>query len=161
MYQTPDPTLHDRPEIRAGAHRTSLSRAQSRRSYAVRFWSAILVWALTATTLTGCARYVAREATRGVVAIPSSSNGWPFRHRDSAHELMSEHFPAGYVIEREEEAVVGQTTNTDKTAFGGKRSTTRDDTEWRIYYRRQDASGFGENTPLNSQQVQPASYQGR
>lgn len=100
----------------------------------------------------GCARQVVRGQNHGVVAIPSNSNTWPFRYRDEAHQIMSEHFPEGYEIEHEEEVVVGQTTRVDSDTdtskvkvFGplsvGAEKTriterTKDDTEWRIYYRR-------------------------
>ncbi len=104
--------------------------------------------------LSGCAaaRYVMKDGDSGVVAIPMNSNSWPSHHRERAEKLMSEHFPAGYYIEREEEAVVGQNTTFKEDSDGGtvklgkfeigkgNRSgteTTTNQTEWRIYYRRQ------------------------
>ena len=51
-----------------------------------------------------------RNQDYGVVAIPGNYNSWPLKYRESAEELMAEHFPAGYVIDHEEEYVVGQTT---------------------------------------------------
>ena len=106
----------------------------------------------------GCspARYVMRDAYTGVVAIPANTNHWPSHNRDAARELMKEHFPDGYVIDREEEVVVGQSTHYSEDhegsevrvggpgpvevgASGGSvdgRITTRDETEYRIYYRR-------------------------
>ncbi|HID21097.1 MAG TPA: hypothetical protein EYP14_01670, partial [Planctomycetaceae bacterium] len=60
--------------------------------------------------LVGCqsARYVLKEPDRGVVAIPVTTLNWPVNHRKSAEKLMADHFPEGYVIDREEEVVVGQ-----------------------------------------------------
>ena len=112
------------------------------------------VLALTATimlllTVSGCAsaRYVMKDASTGVVAISANSE----RHREKAVELMQQHFPAGYAIEREEETVVGQTTHHhvdhgSTIEQNGKRSvetgqvngteTTVENTEYRIFYRR-------------------------
>lgn len=104
--------------------------------------------------LSGCAsaRYVAKDGESGVIAIPQNSNSWMGRHRDKAEALMAEHFPTGYVIEREEESVIGQKTDFQKDRDGGSvklgkfeigtgttsgTSTTINQTEWRIYYRRQ------------------------
>ena len=67
-------------------------------------------------------------------------------------ELMQAHFPNGYVIEKEEEVVIGTETqnHTDVHAheignsnifLGGEttHTTTTDKTEWRITYRRADS----------------------
>lgn len=113
---------------------------------------AVLASFVLMTASTGCARHVVRGSDHGVVAIPASTNGWPFRYRDKAKELMQEHFPNGYVVEHEEETVIGQTVhvNTEHTEgvvqvcgpvdvhTGTEASTvtTSDNTEWRIYYRR-------------------------
>ena len=103
--------------------------------------------------LSGCvsARYVLKDSNSGVVAMPSNSNSWPSHHRDKAEALMREQFPNGYVIELEEEAVVGQQTDFKEDRDGGsvklgkfeigtgKRSgtqTTVNQNEWRIHYRR-------------------------
>ena len=101
---------------------------------------------------TGCssARYVSRDQERGVIAIPSTAT-WPVDHREKAMELMQSHFPQGYVIEKEEEVVIGTETqnHTDVHAheigntnvfLGGEttHTTTTDKTEWRISYRRAD-----------------------
>lgn len=76
----------------------------------------------------GGARYVMQDASGGVVAIPANSNSWPTHYRDEAEKLMRQKCPDGYVIDREEEVVVGQTTtgstNTDTRSYdlpGGKR----------------------------------------
>ena len=103
--------------------------------------------------LSGCAsaRYVLKDAESGVVAIPANSDSWPSHHRQKAEELMRQQFPDGYVIELEEEAVVGQQTSFNEDSDGGsvklgkfeigsgKRSgtqTTVNQAEWRIHYRR-------------------------
>ena len=93
----------------------------------------------------GCAtsaRYVVREADWGVVAVPAPTT-WPVNHVDRAKQLMSDHFPDGYVVDREEEVIVGQTTSTNSHIHehgnGGHEqqvTTTRDQSEWRITYRR-------------------------
>ena len=105
-------------------------------------------------TLAGCAsaRVVMRNGDQGVVAIPRNHNKWPSHYRSKAERLMAEHFPEGYVIEHEEEMVVGQVTHYDENhshdvaVLGGAVSlgtgatqgtaTTTDATEYRIYYRR-------------------------
>ncbi len=100
----------------------------------------------------GGARYVMRNQDYGVVAIPNNYNSWPLKYRESAEELMAEHFPAGYVIDHEEEYIVGQTTQFDEShqddveVLGGAITltsgntagtvTTKDETEYRIHYRR-------------------------
>lgn len=113
-----------------------------------------LLLLLGALLLTGCAaRQVLKEPDYGVVAIPSNSNSWPTHYRDKATQLMEEHFPQGYEIVREEEYVVGQTTTHNeeqdhneievvkdilKVGSTDTRSTTttHDNTEYRIHYRR-------------------------
>ena len=103
--------------------------------------------------ITGCssARYVSRDQQQGIIAIPNTST-WPVDHREKAMELMQAHFPEGYVIEKEEEVVIGTETqnHTDVHAheignsnifLGGEttHTTTTDKTEWRITYRRADS----------------------
>jgi hypothetical protein len=94
-----------------------------------------------------------RNQEQGVIAIPSNTNHWPSRNRKNAESLMREHFPAGHVVEHEEEYVIGQSTHFDEDSLGdvgllgnrfvissGSRSgraITTDQTEYRIYYRRQ------------------------
>jgi hypothetical protein len=106
--------------------------------------------------LTGCgtsARYVVKENDGGIVSIPSNSNSWPGYNRREAEKLMMNHFPDGYEVVREEEAVVGQTSSTNvqesrspivvgnkaipglETTSTNATTSVRDHTEWRIYYR--------------------------
>ena len=107
---------------------------------------------ITSLFVTGCtsARYVSRDQEQGVIAIPSIST-WPVDHREKALGLMQAHFPQGYIIEKEEEVVIGTETqnHTDVHAheignsniyLGGEttHTTTTDKTEWRITYRRAD-----------------------
>ena len=126
----------------------------------------ILALLMTASLIiTGCssARYVSRDQQQGVIAIPNTST-WPVDHRQKALDLMQSHFPQGYVIEKEEEVVIGTETqnHTDVHAhemgnsnifLGGEttHTTTTDKTEWRITYRRAD------NQPINSFQSQTPS----
>lgn len=111
---------------------------------------------LASLTLTGCssARQVSKDSESGVIAIPSSSSS---KHREKAQELMTAHFPEGYEIVKEEEVVIGKTTNWEKKegrgfthegdgfqvefSAGGRgntrgESTTIDKTEYRLYYRK-------------------------
>ncbi|MCA9185630.1 MAG: hypothetical protein R3E01_34990 [Pirellulaceae bacterium] len=100
----------------------------------------------------GCARQVLRTADYGVVAIPSNTNVWPLRYRTKAEKIMGQHFPEGYVIEREQEEVVGQKIQTDDSGASSTifrkgpfainlgsshtTSTVTDEREWHIHYRR-------------------------
>jgi hypothetical protein len=104
-----------------------------------------------------------RDNDRGVVANTAS---WPNYQRTNADELMAQHFPEGYVVELEEETIVGQavtfnehleeetivgnTTDSDEHRHGAEintgvelstaslhgSTTSRDETEYRIFYRR-------------------------
>jgi hypothetical protein len=109
----------------------------------------------------GCqtARYVRKDGAYGEVAIPSNSNSWPYYNRDQAEKLMSEHFPDGYEVDVEEEAVIGQKTDYSENGSGagvpirigrnvglgvgiGNKTgtaTTTNKTEWRFRYRRKGA----------------------
>lgn len=109
---------------------------------------------LCTAAFAGCsARQVLKERDYGVVAIPSNSNSWPMKYRDKANKLMEQHFPEGYEIVREEEYVVGQTTTHNEEQDHNEvevvkdilrvgstdtrsTTTTTDDTEYRIHYRR-------------------------
>ena len=113
--------------------------------------------------LSGCgsARYVVQDPQGGIVAIPSNSNYWPTHYRDGAEKLMRQKCPAGYIIDREEEVVVGQTTTgstrTDTNSYDvGRRrfapagtvtvsdtrhtTNTKDQTEYRITFHAKDAA---------------------
>jgi hypothetical protein len=111
---------------------------------------------LVAVGTAGCAsaRQVSVHAHGGCVAIPDNSNHWPFYHRDKAVALIAQQCPNGYIIEREEEVVIGQTVNThtdtdthqyDHPALKGlgltaqttrQTSNINDQTEWRIWYQK-------------------------
>jgi hypothetical protein len=118
-----------------------------------------IVFAGLVLGLTGCgnARLVTVERNGGVVAIPDNSNAWPSYYRDKATALMRDKCPQGYVIDREEEVVVGTTVNTNTrtestppptVSLGGvvaiaqgpgqDRTETatsyHDQTEWRIWF---------------------------
>ena len=123
---------------------------------------------ITCLVITGCssARYVSRDQQQGVIAIPSTST-WPVDHREKAMELMQAHFPNGYVIEKEEEVVIGTETqnHTDVHAheignsnifLGGEttHTTTTDRTEWRITYRRANNPRVSSVTPQQPVPVQ-------
>lgn len=116
----------------------------------------VLLLACAYLSAAGCggARYVVKEANGGIVAIPYNGNAWPMYYRDKADKLMADHFPEGFVVEREEEAVIGQRTEYSQNNNGvilpvGKKptvglavggtsgaATTTNQTEWRLYYRR-------------------------
>lgn len=109
----------------------------------------------------GCqtARYVRKDGAYGEVAIPSNSNSWPYYNRDQAEKLMTQHFPEGYEVDVEEEAVIGQKTDYSENGSGagvpirigrnmgigvgiGNKTgtaTTTNKTEWRFRYRRKNA----------------------
>jgi hypothetical protein len=76
---------------------------------------ALMVLVVGSLTVVGCesARYVQVQQASGVVAIPSKSNSWPFYHYDHAMELIAKKCPNGYVIDFEQEEVVGRRTNVD------------------------------------------------
>jgi hypothetical protein len=103
----------------------------------------------------GNARYIVQDSYGGVVAIPANTNSWPTNYRDEAEKLMKKKCPLGYVIDREEEVVVGQTTTRTATSDtrsydlpGGRRPpsgelvtttnnrsvSTHDQTEYRITF---------------------------
>lgn len=109
--------------------------------------------------LTGCnnARYVTVNSQGGVVAIPDNSNHWPDYNRRHAEELMQAKCPGGYVIDREEEVVVGTHQYTDTTSEKKgdpllaalqvapmredvhEHTSSTNVTEWRITYHKADA----------------------
>lgn len=117
-------------------------------------WTTAFSLAALVFNLSGCqsARYVLKEDDRGVVAIPASTLTWPINYREQAGKLMQQHFPEGYVVEKEEEIVVGEVTHfredsngsvtspdADTTAHTDSTSgwsETRDKRELRLSYRR-------------------------
>jgi hypothetical protein len=110
--------------------------------------------------LCGCseARLVSCAPTGGVVAIPNNSNTWPCYHHKHAEELIREQCPQGYVIDKEEEVVVGTTehvhTDTDRKGdpllaalkiapvneTTHQTTTVEEKKEWRIYFHGVDGS---------------------
>lgn len=122
-------------------------------------WSKLALLGALAAIGLGCAhaRLVEKHADgSGVVAIPANTNSWPTRHRRRAEELIAQQCPSGYVIEREQEVVVGTVTHTNTTTdrTGApllaalrilpvtedvhQTSTQTDVTEWRIWFRPKD-----------------------
>src|SRR5262249_12562930 len=106
---------------------------------------------LVLVTVSGCgsARMIQSGPDGGVVAIPSNSNYWPFKYRDSAEKMMTQKCPNGYDIVREEEIVIGQKSTTSEQTDhitpagfrdGRERTTTsvttstRPETEYRITF---------------------------
>lgn len=112
---------------------------------------------LLLTGLVSCssARYVLKEPETGIIAMPADTP----RNREKATELMAQHFPNGYIIDREQETVIGQVThhqthhqtehqtehgtttetNKNQSVESGQSNaiaTTVDKTEYRIFYRR-------------------------
>jgi|688.fasta_scaffold687275_1 hypothetical protein len=116
----------------------------------------VVILAMIAATLTGCsgtARYVKKDTAEGIIAIPDSSNHWPYRYHDRAIEMIVQHVGPNYEILKEEEAVVGQRVSNDQNIDTETQpsilpwnqrqvqrvnniETTRDMTEYRIHYRR-------------------------
>src|SRR5258708_4542779 len=110
---------------------------------------------LISIVLCGCghARYVTLDANGGVVAIPTNTDEWPCHYRVKAEEMMKMKCPQGYVIEREEEVVVGTTRQTDThtdttghpllaalqvapiTEKTQETTSYHDQSEWRIWFR--------------------------
>ncbi len=108
----------------------------------------------------GCnhARLVQRsENGGGVVAIPDNTDSWPSRNMRRAKDLMAKQCPGGYVIEREQEVVTGQVTQTNTNTnrhgvpvlsavglgptYEDQQTTVSatDVKEWRIWFRPKDA----------------------
>ena len=112
--------------------------------------------ALLPAAVAGCnsARYVVQQPDGGIVAIPSNTNMWPFKHRDSAEELIRQHVGPNFEIIDQRQIVTGSTTtNVEQTHrdpiynkklpnVPGERETTTgtlttsQNTEWQITYRR-------------------------
>jgi hypothetical protein len=63
----------------------------------------------------GCAgspHFLEVDAGGGVLAMPSNSNCWPSYYRENADKMLKSRFPSGYTIVREEEVVVGVSSQT-------------------------------------------------
>ena len=112
------------------------------------FYHLVILFGLVLASGCAAARHIVKDADGGIVAIPSNSE----RNREKAIELMEQHFPGGYVIEREEETVIAQTTHhqvdhgatiegeakhTTESSQTRSTATTVPNTEYRIFYRRQ------------------------
>src|SRR6266568_748646 len=107
----------------------------------------------------GCAHARLVEKNRdgsGVVAISENTNSWPYHYHRRAEELMAKYCPNGYVIEREQEVITGQVTQTNTNTnrhgvpvlsavglgptFEDQQTTVSatDVKEWRIWFRPKD-----------------------
>ncbi len=96
----------------------------------------------------GSYRVVEKTGTGGVVALPNQQTP-----RDNVEQYLKAQCPAGYDVQKESEAVIGETTQTREegsahaTKGGGIRSSsasassTTQKTEWRIEYKCKDAGG--------------------
>lgn len=114
-------------------------------------------WILCLATFmfVGCssARMISTDANGGCVAVADNSDVWPSYNITKAHDLIKKQCPGEYVIVKQEEVVVGQTTtrNTERNkkevplvkglvldVQENQRDTTTvsDRTEWRIWYQR-------------------------
>jgi hypothetical protein len=95
-------------------------------------------------------RVVEKSAGSGVVAIPTAQDS----AREQAEAYMKAQCPAGYDVQKEAEAVIGETTKGKQQAnfFGGvnSSSTTTQKTEWRIEYKCKDAAGAPPAAPAAS-----------
>jgi hypothetical protein len=148
---------------------------------ATHWFGCLFLLALSAQLGCQTARYVRRDGAHGEVAIPSNSNSWPYYNRDQAEKLMTKHFPEGYEVDVEEEAVIGQKTDYSENGSGagvpvrigrglnigvgiGNKTgtaTTTNKTEWRLRYRRKGAkaaaSQAAEEIPALEIEDQPES----
>lgn len=114
----------------------------------------------------GCAspaKYVEKKGDTGIVSIPNNTDSWPSYNKRAAHELIQKHVGTHYEILEERDVVVGQSTtnnqqvNTEQTVNRSipflpaekqtitNNTTSRDITEWRIWYRRIDPPRPGIN----------------
>jgi hypothetical protein len=130
---------------------------------ASRMRTILLVAPLFLIAAGGCggARFVGQDQYGGVVAIPANNNYWPTHYREEAEKLMAQKCPQGYVIDHEEEVVIGQMTtagtSTDTRNYdlpGGNRSpagsltttttnrsmSVQDKTEYRITFHAKIAA---------------------
>ena len=110
---------------------------------------------LTVLMAAGCTspRLVSQDTRGGCVAIADSSDIWPSYNMTKAKDLINKQCPTGYTIVKQQEVVVGQqTTNSternsqevpiakgvavDVQQTTRNTSTTRDQTEYRIWYQK-------------------------
>jgi hypothetical protein len=113
----------------------------------------IILGLLAVLPVAGCnsARYVVQQSDGGIVAIPSNTNMWPFKHRDSAEDLIRQHVGPNFEIVDEREALIGSRAS-------GSEPTGRTTQEYRISYRRkigpfvpvQPSGGIGPVVPDQS-----------
>jgi hypothetical protein len=86
-------------------------------------------------------RVVEKTSGAGVVAIASAQD----QAREQAETYMKSQCPTGYDVQKEAEAVIGETTKGKQQAgwLGSTNtsSTTTQKTEWRIEYKCKDAGG--------------------
>jgi len=78
-----------------------------------RSWGFLAAALLALIGTSGCletARYVSLDANGGVVGIPGPTDHWPTYNRKAAEDLMKQKCPQGYVIDREQETPIGQST---------------------------------------------------
>lgn len=91
------------------------------------------------------------------MARPSDGN-W-----EKARELMTQHFPNGYTIVKEEEVPIGVSTHVHKHESGGKSIVTQDKTEYHVSYianaGQQNSMAAGGATTSNIQTVSTISPQ--
>lgn len=99
----------------------------------------VIVLFLLFLSMWGCAtaRYVMIEGGNGVIAIPANID----LHRQRAYELMEAHCSGGFVIDREEEAVIGSETSGSSDSYEEENGSsqwfsesTTVETEWRIHF---------------------------
>jgi hypothetical protein len=130
--------------------------------------------------LSGCstARQLAVTQDGGCVAIPENTDVWPTNYRSKAIEMIKKQCPQGYVIVEEREVVTGKVktdsaaTDTQTQDVSTRRqpnatltttstshtSAVRDQTEYRIWYRKtgaQPTSTAMVSTPPPVQPPQP------
>lgn len=120
-------------------------------------WSAVeklvMFGLLTLTLGCGSARYIYRDASNGIIAVPRKSD------RAEAEELMRRHFPDGYIIERENE-VIAKNVAKYSSKESSRCTSTRamNETENLIFYRSQTAPAMDENASREGKQLWDKRY---
>lgn len=125
-------------------------------------FAAILFAGCASTT----ARPILRERDGGIVAIPDNSDRFPDYNRSQALDLIEEHVGKQFEIVREEEFVLGPVTTSETTstkrpvwswfipwrlsesASSSSTNTTRNQTEYRLQYRKVDGTRTTDLPPL-------------